>query len=155
MRPNEDRTVGQLGCDRVTELGWADSADFEDAARGLVATLPDLVVRNMRDRIVWDMTAFAYQQIDAPCPDTVNPSLWRQARLNSLHGLFEVCNGIYQVRGYDISNMTIIEHADGAVVIDPLVSAETAAAAWHLYTSARGERRITAVMYTHSHLDHF
>ena len=80
----------------------------------------------MTDEFASDMERFTYQGIDAPCPHTVHPSLWRQARLNSVHGLFQVCDGIFQVRGFDISNMTIIEHDGGAIVIDPLISAETA-----------------------------
>jgi alkyl sulfatase BDS1-like metallo-beta-lactamase superfamily hydrolase len=88
-------------------------------------------------------------------PDTVHPSLWRMAQLNGFHGLFEVVPGIYQVRGYDISNMTLVEGATGVIVIDPLVSTECAAAALALYRKHRGERKVSAVVYTHSHVDHF
>ena len=88
-------------------------------------------------------------------PDTVHPSLWRMAQLNGIHGLFEVVPGIYQVRGYDISNMTLVEGATGVIVIDPLVSTECAAAALALYRKHRGEREVSAVIYTHSHVDHF
>jgi alkyl sulfatase BDS1-like metallo-beta-lactamase superfamily hydrolase len=88
-------------------------------------------------------------------PDTVHPSLWRMAQLNGIHGLFEVVPGIYQVRGYDLSNMTLVEGSKGVIVIDPLVSTECAAAALALYRAHRGERRVSAVIYTHSHVDHF
>ncbi len=88
-------------------------------------------------------------------PDTVHPSLWRMAQLNGVHGLFEVVPGIYQVRGYDISNMTLVEGEVGVIVIDPLVSTECAAAALALYRKHRGEREVSAVIYTHSHVDHF
>ncbi|HXC23618.1 MAG TPA: alkyl sulfatase dimerization domain-containing protein [Solirubrobacteraceae bacterium] len=88
-------------------------------------------------------------------PDTVHPSLWRMAQLNGIHGLFEVVPGIYQVRGYDISNMTLVEGRSGVIVIDPLISSECAAAALALYRAHRGERKVSAVIYTHSHVDHF
>ena len=118
---------------------------FDDAQRGLVATLDEPVIRTTSGRVVWDLTPYAYQSIDASCPATVNPSLWRQAQLNSIHGLFEVAPGIYQVRGYDLSNMTIIEGDTGIIVIDPLISSETAAAALALYAGppgrAAGRRR--------------
>ncbi|QRP44888.1 alkyl/aryl-sulfatase [Amycolatopsis sp. FDAARGOS 1241] len=85
----------------------------------------------------------------------MHPSLWRQAQLVALHGLYKVTEGIYQVRGLDLSNLTLVEGRDGVVVIDPLISAETAAAALRLYREHRGERPVTAVIYTHSHVDHF
>jgi alkyl sulfatase BDS1-like metallo-beta-lactamase superfamily hydrolase len=89
------------------------------------------------------------------CPDTAHPSLWRQGQLVSRQGLYEVCEGIYQVRGLDLSNMTLVEGESGVIVIDPLISAETAAAALSLYRSHRGDRPVTAVIYTHAHVDHF
>ena len=88
-------------------------------------------------------------------PDTVNPSLWRQARLNAIHGLFQVCDGIFQVRGFDISNITFIEGEDGFIVIDPLTSAEPAAAALKLMREHRGDKPVTGIIYTHSHVDHY
>ena len=104
-------------------------------------------------RVVWDLESYAF--LDAECPDTANPSLWRQSQLNAIHGLFEVTAGIYQVRGLDLSNMTIVEGQRGVIVIDPLISTETAAAALALYRSRRGDRPVTGVIYTHSHVDHF
>ena len=89
------------------------------------------------------------------CPDTVHPSLWRQSQLTANQGLYEVTEGIYQVRGFDLSNMTLVEGDTGVIVIDPLISAEMAAAALALYRAHRGERPVTAVIYTHAHLDHF
>ena len=103
--------------------------------------------------MVWDLEAYSY--LDADCPDTVNPSLWPQAQLCAKDGLFEVTDGIYQVRGMDLSNMTIIEGERGVIVIDPLISAETAAASIALYRKNRGDRPVTGVIYTHSHVDHF
>src|SRR5262249_34071135 len=109
---------------------------------------------NAAGRVTWDMSVFAFED-DEAAPDTVNPSLWRQARLNNIHGLFEVTAGIYQVRGFDISNITFIEGETGYVVVDPLVSAEPAAAALALMREHRGDRPVSAVIYTHSHVDHY
>lgn len=134
-------------------LPFSDDEDFDDARRGLVGTLPDPVVRATGGRVVWDAGAYGF--LDGECPDTVNPSLWRQGQLTALHGLFEVTDGIYQVRGLDLSNMTIVEGDEGVLVIDPLISAETAAAALALYREHRGERPVTGLLYTHSHVDHF
>jgi alkyl sulfatase BDS1-like metallo-beta-lactamase superfamily hydrolase len=137
----------------MTAPPFEDRADFEGAERGLVDSLNPCVVKSADGRVVWDMEAYSY--LDAECPDTVNPSLWRQAQLCAKHGLFEVTTGIYQVRGMDISNMTIIEGDTGVIVIDPLISAETAAASLALYRRNRGNRPVTGVIYTHSHADHF
>lgn len=134
-------------------LPFEDREDFDDARRGLIGALSDTVVTGTEGRVVWD--AGAYEFLDAECPDTVNPSLWRQSQLVAMHGLFEVTGGIYQVRGLDLSNMTIVEGDEGVLVIDPLISAETAAAALALYREHRGDRPVTAMLYTHSHVDHF
>ncbi len=134
-------------------LDFEDRTDFENAERGLIDKLDPCVVRMPDGRVVWDMDAYAY--LDADCPDTANPSLWRQAQLCAKHGLFEVTEGIYQVRGMDLSNMTLVEGDTGVIVIDPLISAETAAASIALYRRNRGDRPVTGVIYTHSHADHF
>jgi alkyl sulfatase BDS1-like metallo-beta-lactamase superfamily hydrolase len=125
-----------------------DGGDFELARRGFIGTLPDATVGG-----AWSMAPFAF--LEGERPDTANPSLWRQARLNALHGLFEVTPGIYQVRGFDLSNITFIEGERGYVVIDPLISAEPAAAALALMRQHRGDKPVTAVIYTHSHVDHY
>src|SRR3546814_7290339 len=91
----------------------------------------------------------------AEAPDTVNPSLWRQSQLINIGGLFEVVDGIYQVRNLDLSNMTIIEGEEGITVVDPLISAETAKVGLDLYYAHRGQKPVKAVIYTHSHVDHF
>jgi alkyl sulfatase BDS1-like metallo-beta-lactamase superfamily hydrolase len=130
-----------------------DRRDFADADRGLIGTLEPMVVTTEDGRVVWDMDQWSF--LDADCPDTVDPSLWRQAQLTAKHGLYEVTDGIYQVRGFDMSNMTLVEGDTGVVVIDPLISAETARAAFALYRRHRGDRPVTAVIYTHAHLDHF
>jgi len=131
-----------------------DRADFDNAGRGLIARLEPGIVRNADGRIVWDIDAFGLA-MQGQCPGTVNQSLWRQSRLTAIQGLFEVVPGIYQVRGADLSNMTLVESDNGVIVIDPLVSAECAAAALALYRAHRGDRPVTAVIYTHSHVDHF
>ena len=134
-------------------LHFADTTDFEDAQRGFIGTLPD-VAFTRGEAIVYSLRDYAFLAREE-APDTVNPSLWRQARLNLLNGLFQVSDRIYQVRGFDLSNMTLIEGDRGVIIIDPLISMETAAAALKLYRQHRGERPVTAVIYSHSHVDHF
>ncbi len=130
-----------------------DREDFEDARRGFVAALSPALVGGTSGRVVWDMESYSF--LAEECPDSVNPSLWRQSQLNAIHGLFEVVPGIYQVRGLDLSNMTIVEGDEGVLVIDPLICAETAAAALALYREHRGQRPVTGLLYTHCHVDHF
>ena len=136
----------------LASLPFADVQDEEDARRGFIAALEPGVVR-ADGRVVWDNDAYGFLRGDAP--ETVNPSLWRQSALNAVQGLFEVVPGVYQVRGLDLSNVSFIEGDRGVIVIDPLISAETAAAALGLYRRHRGERPVTGVLYTHSHADHF
>lgn len=125
-----------------------DGADFALASRGFIATIPDADVGK-----AWSQAGFGF--LDGERPATVHPSLWRQARLNALHGLFEVCPGVTQVRGFDISNVTFVEGETGYIVIDPLTSAQPAAAALQLVRRERGDRPVVAVIYTHSHVDHY
>lgn len=141
------------GTDFSDGADFSNGADFRNADRGFIGTVAPMVIEAADGRTVWDMDSWGF--LDGDCPTTVNPSLWRQARLTSRHGLYEVADGIYQVRGFDISNMTLVESDHGVIVIDPLVSAETAAAAIALYRQHRGDRAVTAVIYTHSHIDHF
>jgi alkyl sulfatase BDS1-like metallo-beta-lactamase superfamily hydrolase len=131
-----------------------DGADFERAKRGFIDTLPNARIETPNGAVPWDLTPFAFEEAE-DCPDTVNPSLWRQARLNLNHGLFKVADGVYQVRGFDISNITFIEGETGFVVIDPLTTAEPAAAALTLMRKHRGDKPVSAVIYTHSHVDHY
>ncbi|MGW1990200.1 alkyl/aryl-sulfatase [Embleya sp. NPDC001921] len=137
----------------MSVLDYADRSDFDDVERGFVAALKPAMVRADDGRVVWDGEAYAF--LDGDCPDTAHPSLWRQSRLCNKQGLFEVTDGIYQVRNLDLSNMTLVEGDTGVVVIDPLISAETAAAALALYREHRGDRPVTGLIYTHSHGDHF
>ena len=129
--------------------------DFEDAGRGFIGTIPDAKVMGADGRTVWDMGQYAFEAEGTACPDTVNPSLWRQARLNGRHGLFEVTPGVYQVRNFDLSNITFLEGERGYLVVDPLISSETAAAALALMRHHRGDKPVTGVIYTHSHVDHY
>jgi alkyl sulfatase BDS1-like metallo-beta-lactamase superfamily hydrolase len=140
-------------------LPFGDTQDFEDARRGFLGSLPEVEIKNDRGRVVWSLRGYAFLA-EEHAPPTVNPSLWRQARLNMSHGLFQVTDRIYQIRGFDISNMTIIEGDRGLIVIDPLISTEVARAGLDLYLAHRGgahrgRRPVTAVIYTHSHTDHY
>ncbi|GAA0925580.1 alkyl/aryl-sulfatase [Nonomuraea longicatena] len=137
----------------MADLPFHDRADFDDAERGFIAALTPAVIEAADGKVVWDNDAYAF--LDADCPATAHPSLWRQAQLCAKQGLFEVTDGIYQVRGLDLSNMTLVEGERGVVVIDPLVSTECAAAALRLYRDHRGDRPVTGLIYTHSHVDHF
>lgn len=137
----------------LAELPFENTSDFDNARRGLIGSLEDTVIRGADGREVWNLEKFAFEQ--GPSPDSVNPSLWRQAQLNGIHGLFEVVPGIYQVRGYDLANMTLIAGETGWIVIDPLTTSETATAAMGLVAKHLGERPVNALIYTHSHIDHF
>ncbi|MDH4175629.1 MAG: MBL fold metallo-hydrolase, partial [Betaproteobacteria bacterium] len=134
-------------------LPLADPRDFEAARRGLLAQIPGGIIRADDGRVVWD--ASRYDFLDATAPATVNPSLWRHTQLDRIHGLFELKPGLYQLRGYDVSVMTLIAGDTGWIVVDPLLSAETARAALALANQQLGERPIRAVIFTHSHADHF
>jgi len=134
-------------------LDFTDQQDFEDAMRGLIASDAELRVATADGTVIWDLPAQAF--IQGAAPDSVNPSLWRQAQLNNIHGLFEVTDGIYQLRGYDLSNMTLIAGDDGWIVVDPLTARETAAAAFEFAQQHLGQRPVTAMIFTHSHIDHF
>lgn len=139
---------------REQSLPFQDDTDFRDADRGFIAALSPCVIRAADGRVVWDNDAYAF--LDGPAPTSVHPSLWRQSTLAAKQGLYEVVPGIYQVRGLDISNVTFVETDTGIIVIDPLISTEVAAAALALYREHRGgQRPVVAVIYTHSHVDHF
>jgi alkyl sulfatase BDS1-like metallo-beta-lactamase superfamily hydrolase len=131
----------------------ADRTDFANAERGFVDTLDPVTITGADGRVVFDLAPYSYLAADGA--DTVNPSLWRQAQLCLKNGLFEVTEGIYQVRGFDLSNMTLVEGDTGVIVIDPLISAECAVAGIALYRKHRGDKPVTGVIYTHSHADHF
>jgi alkyl sulfatase BDS1-like metallo-beta-lactamase superfamily hydrolase len=139
-----------------SELPFEDQRSFENARRGFIGTMEPLTIPRSNGRPPAYDLAPALSFLNGECPDTVNPSLWRQAQLNALHnGLYEVTDGIYQVRSFDLANMTLIRGDTGWVIIDPLTSAESAAAALAIANQHLGERPVTAVLYTHSHVDHF
>lgn len=135
-------------------LPFNDRADFDDAKRGFIATLPDGVIAGPGTKPAFDTKQYEFLKNDS-VPASVNPSLWRQAQLNAINGLFKVTERIYQVRNLDISNLTIVEGDSGLILIDPLLSNETARAALDLYLKNRPAKPVVAVIYSHSHADHF
>jgi alkyl sulfatase BDS1-like metallo-beta-lactamase superfamily hydrolase len=139
----------------LDELPFSDRSDFENAKRGLIAPLPSAMIQGQAGNPIWNPEQYSFITEGAEAPDTVNPSLWRQSQLISIGGLFEVTDGIYQVRNLDLSNMTIIEGEEGITIVDPLISAETAKVGIDLYYEHRGEKPVKAVIYTHSHVDHY
>ncbi len=137
-------------------LPFNDKEDFANAARGFIGKPDTLTIKNAKGDVVWDLEAYKkYISADKPAPDSVNPSLWRNAQLNMQYGLFKVSEKIYQVRGYDITNITFIQGKTGWIVFDPLLSAETSKAAFELVTKHLGKKPIVAVVYSHSHVDHY
>ena len=115
-----------------------------------------MTIKNDKGDVVWDLETYKqFIGLDKPAPDTVNPSLWRNAQLNMNYGLFKVTDRIYQVRGYDLSNITFIQGKTGWIVFDPLISAETAKAAYEPGDQNLGKKPIVAVIYSHSHVDHY
>ena len=146
-------TIEAAHREHLNALPFGDARDFADADRGFIAKQEPCVITAADGRVVWDNDVYAFLTGDAPT--SVPPSLWRQSTLVAKQGLYEVVPGIYQIRGFDLSNMTVIEGDTGIIVIDPLVSTEVAAAALALYRQHRGDRAVRAVIYTHSHVDHF
>ncbi|MEM9198658.1 MAG: MBL fold metallo-hydrolase, partial [Pseudomonadota bacterium] len=130
-----------------------DPQDDADAARGRIAQFSPGGVRAPDGRVIWDMAQYGF--LDAPCPASVHPALWRHAQLNAHHGLFEVAPGIWQARGCDYANLTIIEGATGWILVDPLMTVETSAAVLAMVTDTLGARPVSAVLVTHCHADHF
>ena len=133
-------------------LNLAEEQAFNDAWRGLIA-VPTGKVLAQDGSVVWDFDQFKF--VEGEAPPTVNPSLWRNAKLNKIIGLFKVTDGIYQLRGFDISNLTIIEGKTGWIIVDPLSCRETAAAAMAFARKHLGNKPVSAVIFTHSHTDHF
>lgn len=142
----------------IQQLPFENQQDFVDAKRGLIASMDSLVAKNSSGAAVWDMNNYDfmnYQGMDGQAPASVNPSLWRQANLNNIHGLFKVSEGIYQLRGFDLANMTLIEGKTGWIVVDPLTAKETSKVAFDFAQLHLGNKPITAILFTHSHIDHF
>ncbi|HEU4757699.1 MAG TPA: alkyl sulfatase dimerization domain-containing protein, partial [Agromyces sp.] len=154
MEQNEaSETIRAANRELAASLPFEDTRDFEAVDRGFIAALEPGIVRDADGRVVWDAEASSF--LTGEAPDTVNPSLWRQSKLVLRQGLYEVVEGVYQVRGLDLSNVSFVEGDTGVIVIDPLISEETAAAAFALYREHRGDRPVVAVIFSHSHVDHF
>jgi alkyl sulfatase BDS1-like metallo-beta-lactamase superfamily hydrolase len=134
-------------------LNWADEQDQDFASRGFLGSIPDGKIRDAKGNVLRDLADEA--QFTGPAPATVNPSLWRNATLVAKHGLFQVADGIWQVRGLDLANMTVIRGQTGWIIVDPLTGTESATAAMALVTAKLGKRPVVAVIHTHSHVDHF
>lgn len=135
-------------------LAFNDKVDFDEASRGLIASLSKPLVQTAEGKLVWDTERFNF--IKGNAPGTVNPSLWRQEKLNNVAGLFKVTEGIYQVRGYDLANMTLVEGKTGWIVIDTLLTAEIAKATLAFAMEKLNSKKpVVAVIYTHSHADHY
>ncbi len=137
----------------VAELPMADTRDFDLASRGFIATRDDPVIRDAAGKPVWDSAALAFAEGNAPA--SVHPSLWRHAQVLGKAGLFKVTDRIWQVRGFDVANITFVRGDKGWIVIDPLTATETAAAAYELISAKVAKLPVTAMIYTHSHVDHF
>ncbi len=140
--------------DMVYELlDFNDKSEFENANRGFIAAPDSLEIKAEDGTIVWSQDAYKF--IEKEAPDSANPSLWRNTRLNHIYGLFKVVDGIYQVRGYDMSNITFIKGETGWIVYDPLMTVECAKAAFELVKENLGDYPVKAVIYSHSHVDHY
>ena len=135
-------------------ISFDDLSDFERAQKGLIATHETGRIE-LDGRAVWDTASHDFLRQGKPAPETVHPGLWRQGKLNAVHGLFEVAEGVWQARGYDISNITFMETPNGWLIIDPLTTSSTAEACLNLANETLGERPVHSIIYTHSHLDHF
>ncbi|MEB8269750.1 alkyl/aryl-sulfatase [Klebsiella grimontii] len=145
----------QINQKYTQSLPFNDRQDFDDAQRGFIAPLLNQgILKNADGKTYYRGEDYKFD-INAPAPDTVNPSLWRQSQINGISGLFKVTERMYQVRGQDISNITFIEGDTGIIVVDPLVSPEAAKSSLDLYYQHRPQKPIVAVIYTHSHTDHY
>jgi alkyl sulfatase BDS1-like metallo-beta-lactamase superfamily hydrolase len=154
--PKEATTATKSANERLyKELPFADKQAFKDAHKGFIAPLPQEKIKGKAGNTIWNPAQYDFIKEGKKAPDSVNPSLWRQSQLINISGLFEVTDGIYQVRNQDLSNMTIVEGEKGIVVFDPMISSETAKAGMDLYYKNRGKKDVIAVIYSHSHVDHY
>ncbi|WP_298482597.1 alkyl/aryl-sulfatase [uncultured Ruminococcus sp.] len=134
-------------------LDFDDKTEYENASKGLITSPEKLEIYDENGKLVWSQAAYSF--IESDSPDTANPSLWRNTQLNHTYGLFEVADGIYQVRGYDMTNITFVKGDSGWIVFDPLMTSECSRAALELVNENLGEYPIKAVIFSHSHVDHF
>ena len=126
------------------QLPFSDNTDFTNAHKGFIAPIPQEIIKGEQGNVIWDPQQYSFIKEGDKAPDSVNPSLWRQSQLINISGLFEVTDGVYQIRNLDLSNMTIIEGKEGITVVDPLVSAETAKVGMDLYFKNRGKKPVAA-----------
>jgi len=153
QRNDASPATQQLNRELSGELPFDNRNDFDLAERGFIARPSSTIIRDEAGNVVWNMDQFAF--LEGNAPDTVNPSLWRQAKLNKNHGLYKVSDRIYQVRGFDLSNLSVIVGETGYIVVDPLISSEVARAAMDLVFEHLPRKPVVAVIYSHSHADHF
>jgi linear primary-alkylsulfatase len=136
-------------------LPFSDTRDFEEQKKGLIAPMQELKIMADAGHAAWDMARFQFLDEQQEF-DSIHPSLLRQSKLNNNYGLYEVIPGIYQVRGFDLSDITFIRGRSGWIVFDPLVTKEAAHAAWKLFQQHVGQDRpVSAVIYSHTHADHW
>lgn len=174
VKPATDATV-EANEGVYALLDFSDETEREFASRGLIAAPDTLEITGEDGKVVWSQKAYAFLDgagnagdVDetsaafdadgtgpADAPDTANPSLWRNAQINHFYGLFEVVDGIYQVRGYDMTNITFVRGDTGWIVFDPLMSCECSRAAFQLVTDNLGERPVTGIVMSHPHVDHY
>ncbi|HRP11022.1 MAG TPA: alkyl sulfatase dimerization domain-containing protein, partial [Terricaulis sp.] len=152
-KPKAPEAPQPVNAQSLADLNWEDREDEDFATRGRIAGPAQAQIKDARGRVVWDFEAYSFAQGEAP--PTVNPSLWRNVRLLAHAGLFQAHARVYQIRGFDLANMTIIVGDSGYILIDPLTSTETAAAALALVRRELGDKPVRAIIYTHSHIDHF
>lgn len=148
-------TTVKINSEVYSLLDFDDKTEWEFANKGLIDAPEKLEIKDSEGNVVWSQEAYAFLEDYDKAPDTVNPSLWENSKNNHAYGLFEVTDGIYQVRGYDMANLTLIESDNGWIVFDPLMSVECTKAAMDLAEKNLGERPVKAVIISHSHVDHF
>ncbi len=149
-----DKTA-QINSAVYSMLDFSDTSEYENATKGLIDAPDSLHIENEDGRIVWSQDAYSFIDENEKAPATSNPSLWENTKNNHAYGLFKVVDGIYQVRGYDITNLTVVEGDTGYIIFDPMMSFECAQAAKELVFKNLGEKPIKAIVISHSHADHF
>ena len=149
-----DHTV-EVNSAVLSQLDFADTSEYENATRGLIAAPEALELKDAEGNVIWSQAAYSFLDDYEEAPATVNPSLWENTKNNHAYGLFEVTEGIYQVRGYDMANLTLIAGDTGWIVFDPMMSLECTQAAMELVKEHLGEKPVKAVIISHPHVDHF
>ncbi|MBE6112334.1 MAG: MBL fold metallo-hydrolase, partial [Peptococcaceae bacterium] len=153
-KPATEQTI-EINSAVYSMLDFEDTQEAEFAVKGLIDAPEELEIKDKDGNVVWSQKAYAFVDNYEKAPDTVNPSLWENTRNNHAYGLFEVTDGIYQVRGYDMANLTVIKGDTGWILFDPLMSIECTQAAMELIEKNLGDYPVKAVIISHSHVDHF